>query len=283
MKRLLLPLLLGFSVTGCSGTDVLNALAPSQGVILHHDLAYGSGPRRGVDVYAPVNASHAPVAVFFYGGGWTDGKRAEYAFVGATLAARGIVTIIPDYRLYPEVRYPAFIEDGAAATAWARSHAATYGGDPNKLFLIGHSAGAYIAMMLALDPTWLAPYAVIPRRDVAGVIGISGPYDFLPLDTDQLRSIFAPADPLTVSQPINHVKPGQIPPMLLLTGGKDQTVYPRNSYHLANAVRAAGGDVTVKTYPGLNHVFALGAIATPLTWLAPVQADVTGFIAKQAP
>jgi len=181
------------------------------------------------------------------------------------------------------VRYPAFIEDGAAATAWARSHAATYGGDPNKLFLIGHSAGAYIAMMLALDPTWLAPYAVIPRRDVAGVIGISGPYDFLPLDTDQLRSIFAPADPLTVSQPINHVKPGQIPPMLLLTGGKDQTVYPRNSYHLANAVRAAGGDVTVKTYPGLNHVFALGAIATPLTWLAPVQADITGFIAKQAP
>ena len=272
---LLLPLLL----TGCSGTDVLNAFAPSSGIVVRHDLAYGSGPRRGLDLYAPADASHAPVAVFFYGGGWTEGARAEYRFVGATLAAHGIVTIVPDYRLYPEVRYPAFIQDGAAAIAWARTHAADYGGDPHKLFLIGHSAGAYIAMMLALDPEWLAPYGIAPR-DLAGVVGISGPYDFLPLDTDQLRDIFAPAQPLSVSQPINHVG-GAIPPVLLLTGSADHTVLPRNSYNLAAAIRAKGGEVEVKTYPGLNHAFALGAIATPLTFLAPVQGDVTAFIMRE--
>jgi len=281
MVRLVMPLLLCFTLAGCSGTAVLNALAPKQGILVRRDVAYATGPRHGLDVYAPADARNAPVAVFLYGGGWTGGAKGEYGFVGATLAARGIITVIPDYRLYPGARYPTFIEDCAAAVAWARRHARLFGGDPRKLFLIGHSAGAYNAMMLALDPVWLAPYGITPYRDLAGVVGISGPYDFLPLDTDQLRSIFAPAMPLTASQPINYVRT-PMPPMLLLAVSGDRTVYPRNSIHLATAIREQGGDVTLKIYPGLNHALSLGAIATPLTWLAPVQDDVAGFIARES-
>jgi len=286
IKRLL-PLLLTLGLTGCSGIDLLNALAPRAGIVVTRDLAYGEGSRRGLDVYAPAHAAHAPVVVFFYGGGWTSGAKAQYRFLGATLAAKGIVTIIPDYRLFPEVAYPAFIEDGAAAVAWARANAARYGGDPNKLFVFGHSAGAYIAMMLAIDPQWLAPYAMVPQRDLKGAIGISGPYDFLPLDTDQLRAIFAAARPLSLSQPINYVPAearGRLPPVLLIAGGSsDHTVSPRNTNRLGARIKAAGGDVTVEIHANLNHELSLGAIATPLTWLAPVQAEVTGFIFREAP
>lgn len=264
---------------GCSGVQILNALAPTQGITVRH-LAYGPGPRNGVDVYAPADAAGAPVAVFFYGGGWTNGARAEYRFVGATLAARGIVTFVPDYRLYPQVRYPAFLQDGAEAVAWARAHAAQFGGNPDRLFLIGHSAGAYIAIMLALDRRWLAQ-AGLSQRDLHGVVGISGPYDFLPLNTAQLQEIFAPAEPLSSSQPVNHVHP-PLPPVLLLTGTADKTVYPRNSYRLAAVIRAAGGRVTLKTYKGLNHALAIGAIATPIAFLAPVQSDVVSFVQQEA-
>lgn len=281
MHRVVMPLLFCFALAGCSGTGILNALAPHQGITVQRDLPYGAGTRHRLDIFAPADAAGAPVAVFLYGGGWTEGAKADYSFVGRTLAAHGVVTIIPDYRLYPAVRYPSFIEDCAAAVAWARSHAAEFGGDPHKLFLIGHSAGAYNAMMLALDPVWLTPYGITPARDLAGVVGISGPYDFLPLDTDQLRAIFAPAVPLTSSQPINYAR-APMPPVLLLAVSGDHTVYPRNSVHLAAAISAQGGDVMLKIYPGLNHALSLGAIAAPLTWLAPVQHDVAAFVTQES-
>ena len=140
----------GVAAAGCSPAVVLNALAPD-GLAREAGLAYGEGPSRRLDVYAPPAAGGPrPVVVFFYGGSWQNGKREDYRFAGAALAAEGFVAMVPDYRKYPEVRFPGFVEDGASAVAWARREAARFGGDPSKLWVMGHSAGAHIAALLAL-------------------------------------------------------------------------------------------------------------------------------------
>ena len=282
---LLAPLLAlgaGVTLTGCSGVALLNAVEPRGGIAVERDIAYRSGPRGGLDVYRPRNADgHAPVVVFLYGGGWDSGRKADYAFAGAALARQGFVTVIPDYRLYPEVRWPAFLEDSAAAVAWTRAHAAELGGDPGRLFLMGHSAGAYNAVMLAVDRRWLAPHGVDPRRDIRGVVGLAGPYDFLPLKTEELKTIFGPADQRPDTQPINHVD-GQAPPLFLAADIGDKVVDPGNTDRMAARVRAAGGAVEARAYKGLDHALILGAIAAPLRFLAPVLPDVTRFIRTQA-
>ena len=270
------------ALAGCSGVAFLNAVEPKGGVAITRDLAYAPGPRGGLDVYRPKTArGGAPVVVFIYGGGWDTGDRKAYTFVGAALASKGYVTIIPDYRLYPQVRWPAFLQDNAKAVAWARAHAREYGGDPDKLFLMGHSAGAYDAVMLGLDPRWLAAVGMEPRRDLRGVIGLAGPYDFLPLDSDELKTIFGPPDQRPDTQPINHVS-GRAPPLFLATDTADTTVYPRNTLNLAAKVRAAGGQVEVREYKGLSHALLVGAIAAPLRFLAPVLADCSAFIDAHA-
>ena len=267
-------------VTACSPIGVLNATAPRSGIAISHDLPYGDNPRQRLDVYAPKSAtghSDAPVIVFLYGGGWTEGSKQEYGFLARALAARGIVTIIPDYRIYPEVRFPAFIEDGAAATRWARDHAGHYGGNPRRLVLVGHSAGAYIATMLALDPQYLNAVGLDPTRDLAGCVGLAGPYDFLPLGTEELRSIFGPPDGLARTQPINFVT-GKAPPMLLITGRRDDTVYPRNTIRLAARLRETGGRVQTIIYPRVGHRLLIGAFSRPLRFFAPVLDDVSRFV-----
>ncbi len=266
------------ALAACSGVGVLNAVEPKGDVAIVRDLAYAPGPRGGVDVYRPKTAAAgAPVVVFLYGGGWDSGRRQDYAFVGAALASKGYLTFIPDYRLYPEVRWPSFLQDNAQAVAWARAHATEYGGDPHKLFLMGHSAGAYDAVMLALDPRWLAAVGMQPRRDLRGVIGLAGPYDFLPLESDELKAIFGPPQGRPATQPINYVD-GANPPLLLATDDADKTVRPGNTTRLAAKVRAAGGSVETRAYKGLSHALLVGAIAAPLRFLAPVLRDVSAFI-----
>lgn len=161
----------------------LNALAPRDGGArrVAHNAAYGEGVRRRLDVYAPARAADAPIIVFFYGGSWSSGAKDEYGFVGAALAARGFVVAIPDYRLVPDVRFPDFLENGAAAVRWTADNAAQFGANPSRIVLIGHSAGAYNAMMLALDARYLRVAGVDPTR-VRGAAGLSGPYDFYPFD-----------------------------------------------------------------------------------------------------
>ncbi len=172
---LLVVLLLHF----CSPTPALNALAPHDGLTLTGDIAYADGPRHTLDVYAPrPAATPAPVLVFFYGGGWSSGAKAMYRFIGAAMAARGMLVVIPDYRLHPEVSFPAFMDDMVAAVAWAHANAAKFGGDPHRLFLMGHSAGGQIAALLALDAGYLRSAALSPERDVCGVIGLAAPYDY---------------------------------------------------------------------------------------------------------
>ena len=184
-----------------TGVGLVNALAVGRGVDVTRDIRFADGRRGLLDVYAPKGVHDAPLAIFFYGGSWEEGDRAGYRFAAMALAKQGIVTVVPDYRLYPDVRFPDFIADGAKAVRWARRNAKEFGADPNLIFLLGHSAGAYIAAMLVLDRTWLKGEC---RGALAGMVGLAGPYDFLPLQSLNLKRIFAPAGgDLTSSQPIS--------------------------------------------------------------------------------
>ena len=279
VRRMLTALLLAAGLGGCSGADVLNTLASGRGVAATPDIAYADGPGRRLDLYTPATpAPGAPVVVFFHGGGWETGTPADYRFLGTALARHGVTAVIAGYRLYPEVRYPAFLEDAALATRWARDHAAGGG----RVFVMGHSAGAYIAAMLALDGRWLGAVGMQPGRDLAGFVGLSGPYDFLPLRSETLKTIFGPEDQRPDTQPIRHLGPGA-PPMFLATGCADTTVLPANSARLAAAQRAAGGIVVERSYPLLGrplvHELTIGAFAGALGFVAQVREEVLAFLA----
>lgn len=274
-RRTLLLATLAAACTPSLGT--FNALAPrdSGAQRVAQDVAFGDGPRRKLDVYAPPGASQRPVIVFIYGGSWTSGSKGDYAFAGAALAAHGFVTVIPDYRLVPTVRFPSFIEDCAAAVRWTADHAQEYGGDPSRIVLVGHSAGAYNVMMLALDAHYLRDAGVDAGR-LRGAVGLSGPYDFLPFDVDATRNAFGQAPDSMLTQPV-HFARADAPPLLLLWGEADTTVGPRNLRSLDAAMHAAGGRVESKTYPGVNHVDIMLALSRPLRGRAPTLADVTAF------
>jgi acetyl esterase/lipase len=276
ISRLALALIVGLPIAGCGPAALLNALVPDDGYRVERDLAYGDAARQRLDLYLPDEAvAPAPVVVFFYGGRWEAGSKADYRFVGEALAARGFVVVIPDYRLYPEVRFPTFVEDGAAAVAWVRRNIGRFGGEPWQIHLMGHSAGAHIAALLALDRRYLATAGVEPGT-LESFVGLAGPYDFLPLTDATLKRIFA-ADDLAATQPITFAE-GSAPRALLLHGEDDRTVLPRNSQHLAAALEAAGGRAQLRLYPDLDHVALVAALAAPLRWLAPVLDDVTAFL-----
>ncbi|MET0338534.1 MAG: alpha/beta hydrolase [Caulobacter sp.] len=279
-SRRVAPLAAVMALGGCTTLDAVNALQPRNGVGVIQDLSYGEGPRRKLDVYTPPgDRKSAPLVVFFYGGGWETGDRKDYRFVGTALAAKGFVVIVPDYRLYPEARWPAFLQDGAQAVRWARDHAGQYGGDPGKLVLMGHSAGAYNAAMLAVDDRWLTGVGLDPTRDVRALVGISGPYDFLPLRSEVLKAVFGPETQRPATQPVNQNLAGA-PPAWLGTGGADKVVMPRNTESLAAKLRAANVPVETHLYPRLGHGLTIGAFAGPLRLAAPVLKDVSGFIAS---
>jgi acetyl esterase/lipase len=250
-----------------------------QAIKIKCSIAYAGRARHTLDVCRPRDAVTAPVVIFFYGGAWRSGNKQMYRYAGKALARRGYVAVVPDYRIYPEVCYPQFIEDAALAVRWVKDNIAHFGGDPEQIFLMGHSAGAHIAAMLATDAHWLQQVALSPR-DVSGLIGISGPYDFMPLRSASLAAIFGGID-RPETQPIFHVAPG-VPPALLLTGGKDPLVEPGNSVRFAARLRQAGNDATVRIYPRIGHFFTIAALAPLLRFLAPVLRDVTAFIAERA-
>ena len=258
-----------------------NALMPKDraSARVAEGVAYGDGARLKLDVYAPraAAARHRPVILFFYGGSWNSGRRQGYAFAARALAARGFVVIVPDYRLVPEAVYPDFLRDGAAAMRWARRNAGAHGGDGERIVLVGHSAGAYNAAMLALDPGLVGA----DRSAVRGLVGLAGPYDFLPLDDDATIAAFGGWPRLGETQPVNHAARGA-PPALLLHGDADTRVMPRHSRALAARLREAGADVRLKLYPGLGHVGILAAVAMPFRGRAPVLDDVAAFALEAA-
>lgn len=254
----------GLLVAACSPVALLNLAVPDGGYRKTGDIAYGDGERHKLDVYMPRKEAGKPlpVVVFFYGGAWEDGRRQDYQFVAQALTASGFIAVLPDYRVYPEVVFPAFMHDAAAAVHWTREHIAEYGGDPAQLFVMGHSAGAHIAALLALDGQYLNEVGMRPQN-LDGMIGLAGPYDFLPLQSDTLKIIFGPEDERRKSQPINFVD-GRNPPMLLVVGTDDKRVLPRNTYNLASKIEAAGGPVEVAEFPGWGHIDVVARLAEPL-------------------
>jgi acetyl esterase/lipase len=276
MRRLALPFIA--LLAGCSPLKGFNAVLPkdSESKLIARDLAFAAGERGRLDLYAPKRAGagggRLPVIVFFYGGSWSSGAKEGYGFVGRALAAQGFLVAVPDYRLVPEVRFPGFVQDGAAAVKWVRANAERFGGDPGRLVLAGHSAGAYNAAMLALDPQWLGA----DRAAVKGFAGLAGPYDFLPLDDPSTIAAFGQARDPQATQPIRFAGAGD-PPALLLVAEDDRLVFPRNSIGLAAKLRQAGVPAEVKTYPGLGHIGILTALARPLRGKAPVLRDLGTF------
>ena len=277
-RRAGLVALAGSMASACSPLSLFATFTPKDAAKLRErGAAYGALERQALDVYAPKREdAPAPVAVFFYGGSWDSGRRQDYGWVGRALAAQGFLTIVPDYRLYPAVRYPSFVEDGALAVRWAVDHAVALGGDPGRIVLIGHSAGAYNAAMLALDDRYLQAAGVDPKA-VRAFAGLSGPYDFLPIDGPITRRTFGEAPDLPGTQPGLYASP-ESPPAFLATGDADTTVKPRNTRALAAALRAKGATVEERHYPGLNHADTVLALSRPFRGKAPVLAEMTAFL-----
>jgi acetyl esterase/lipase len=270
---------LSLALASCSvsSLDVLNATVAERGVTVLRDVAYGPAARQRMDVYRPEGlAAGAPVVVFVHGGAWRTGSRQEYRFMGVALARMGFVGVVAGYGLYPEVGFPGFVADVAAAVAAARGHAAEWGGDPARVVLMGHSAGAHIAAMVALDSRWLAA-AGMRRADLAGFVGISGPYDFLPMLDPEVRAVFGVAANRPESQPVNFVD-GQAPPALLLHGLDDRVVYPSNTISLAARIAAAGGRVSRVLYPGTGHIDIILAFTPLFGKTDGIAADVAAFV-----
>jgi len=282
--RCLATLMLDSLREGCSPIEVLNRRAPQHTHRREADIAYGEHPRQRLDLYLPAHATAtaAPVVLFFYGGSWQSGERAQYRFVGEALAGRGIVTAVADYRLFPEVRYSGFLHDSALALAWLRTRVADHGGDPDRLVVAGHSAGAFNAAMLALDARWLGAVGLHPDATVAGLVGIAGPYDFRPLIERNLMAIFNPPEtPETTpddTQPIVYAS-ASAPPALLVAPREDHIVYPGvNTGGLSARLRQLGVAVTERYYASANHYTIIGAMGVPLRPIAPVLEDVAGFV-----
>ena len=290
LKQLLtfiaLPLLLVIGLTACAPVRVLNTLASgSGGYTAKEGVAYGPLARQTLDVYTPTASAPVggwPVAVFFYGGSWNSGERADYRFVGSALAARGVLTLVADYRLYPEVRYPDFLRDSALALAWGLTEAGRLGGDPKRVFVVGHSAGGYNAAMLALDPRWLATTGHMPA-ELAGWVGLAGAYDFLPTTLADVKPVFFHPNYPPNAQPIDFGGVRAVP-TFLGAPVNDAVVSPtRSTLALAAKLEAAGTPLTLNMYPRASHALLIGAFSPPLRWVAPVLDDVTAFIAATPP
>lgn len=283
---IVLLMTLAASITAAlNPASVLNFLAPLGGVTREIDIRYGADPRQRLDIYLPKNPANAPIAIFIYGGSWQRGAKETYLFAASALARRGIVVVVPDYTLYPDAGFPRFLEDAAVATAWtadwAHRNAGTRGTSADRLVLMGHSAGAHIAAMLSYDARWLAPHGLDPRRNIAGFVGLAGPYDFLPIKDPVVQKIFA-LPPIEETQPINHVSGGE-PPSFLGVSPSDTVVRPGNSERLASRLEAQGSRVTLKFYPRTNHLSLIGSFSPLLRVLAPVADDVADFTHRLPP
>ena len=270
------------ALSACSGLATLrtiNDLTPGNGGTAKaaDGEAFGPDPLQRLDVYAPEHAANAPVVVFFYGGSWATGSRDGYGFVGHALAARGFVVVVPDYRKVPQVHFPAFVTDGEAAMAWVRANIARFGGDPARVAVAGHSAGGYIAAMLALEP------GRVPPGSIKAFVGLAGPYDFFPFEHGGAAEVaFGRDSDPTVTQPISFAS-AAAPPSLLLTGTDDTTVRPRNAVALAAKLTAAGASAQVIQYPGIGHIGLILALSKPFRGKAPALADMVAFLAQAMP
>jgi acetyl esterase/lipase len=255
-------------------------LARTEGTaVLENGVAFGADPAQRIEVIGPNAPGPHPVLVFIHGGGWHSGTPGDYHFVGRQFARRGYLVVLAGYRLGPAGKYPHMLEDSAAAVAWVQGNAQRLGGDPGRVFLMGHSAGAYNVVMLGLDRQWLGR-AGVPDGFVKAVVGLSGPYDFFPFTSDSARNAFGDQSDPAITQPINFVR-GDAPPMLLLTGDSDETVKPRNSVALGKALTAAGHPTTPVILAGVDHSGTVMKLAAPFNRDTRLLDPVLAFLAAQ--
>jgi len=271
---------LGFVAAACSPLNLLNTLGPRDPGVrcVARDLAYGDDPRQRMDLYAPRAPGPYPTLVFFYGGGWDSGSRDQYGWAAQALAAKGFVVALPDYRVVPQVVFPAFIEDAAAATAKAAQVAGAYGGEPERLGVLGHSAGAHLALMIALDRRYMA--AVGQPGLIKAAAGLAGPYDFLPFDVAASKNAFGRAPDPTLTQPVTFVR-ADAPPIWLGHGTADTVVHDEDTIILDERMRAVGGRSEARLYPGLDHADLIATFSPLFRKKATVLADVTDFFHRQ--
>lgn len=263
---------------GCAPLHVLNGTVGADGYERIVDQTYGADTRQKLDIYIPAKKpTNADVVIFFYGGRWQTGEKDDYRFVAAGLTANGFIAVIPDYRLYPKVDWREFIFDAAAAYRWVETHIAEQGGNPRRIFLMGHSAGAHIAAMVALDETVRARAG--SRVQPCGMIGLAGAYDFLPFEDADVQRVFSSAKNPLETQPVFYAD-GADPRLLLLTGDADKSVKPRNTYRLAEAMRDRDGSAQTLTYEGVGHVGILVSLVPWLRFVAPTLQNATEFIRK---
>jgi acetyl esterase/lipase len=277
MTRRLLAIALVLLLQGCASTQSLLANGPTEfdRVERHANLAYGQDPRQRLDIYSPRNAVNRPVVVFWYGGSWVKGNKSRYRFVGTTLAERGIVTVIPDYRLYPQVHFPAFDEDGGRAVAWVEQHVQELGGDPHHIVLMGHSAGGHTAAFLAFNHSFLQKCGADPR-DIVGLVGLSGTYVLVP-GSPQERGTFPPPYTEKDWQPLRFVD-AQSPPTLLLHGSNDKEVLPEEAVELRDEMLRQHLRVELHIYEHRGHGDTVASFAPVLRWRTPAVKQVVEFV-----
>lgn len=265
-------------LAGCNTREVLNKVASDEGYRLSSNISFDTASPLTLDVYTPDGAQNAPVVVFIYGGRWQEGAKEQYKFVGQALAAKGFVTIIPDYRHYPQVRFPDFLKDNAKAVHWAHAYANRYGGDPSKIVIMGHSTGAYNAAMLTLNPQYLKAVGG-DTSWLRGMIGLAGLYDFLPITDPDLRDLFGAPEHYDQTQPVLFVD-GHNPTMLLMHGENDEIVSAKNSHSLATRIEKANGSVETVFYPKMSHSWILSTLAPRLQPQADVMLYVNEFVKR---
>jgi acetyl esterase/lipase len=286
-KKTLIALLLPLLLSGCysAASTIANAPTHTENLSQEKEVAYGAQPQQKLDIYqslvdkktaAPTPVKR-PVVVFFHGGSWSTGDKNMYRFVAADLAKAGYLVVIPNYIKYPDAKFPAFMDDIALATAWKYKNIAAHGGDPERLYLMGHSAGAHVAALLISDTSYLKKHDTTPQI-IKAFVGLSGPYAFTP-DTSHLKAIFAPPSNYPAMQVPTFIT-GKEPPMLLLYGGDDSAVALFNLTKLADAINAKGGIVETKVYPDVGHI----GIIRSMSWLnngtPPTTKDAVAFFEK---
>ena len=266
-------------LSSCSSISFLAANTPASfgNYSRLANLAYADQPRNKLDVFVPLEKRiDSPIIIFVHGGGWYDGDKDEYKFVGAAFAEQGYVAVLPNYGLYPHVKSPTFLQDIAESIAWVRTHATEWGGDANRIYLVGHSAGAQIAMMVALDNQYLRQVGG-DSHWISGVIGLAGPYDFIPFTFPYMNDLFGPPERFAESQPVNYVR-ADAPPLLLIHGLQDHTVAPTNTRSLYDAMTQVHGNVQVEYFDNATHSDLVAAFSFLRNRKPPVMQDIRRFI-----
>ena len=255
---------------------LFNAMVSEKNIAVTRGLAYGPLARQKLDIYhAAPGIERKAIVIFYYGGGWRRGEREIYRFIGAALATQGFTTVVPDYRLYPQAVFPAFMEDAAQAYDYVEKN--LNAGKSDRIVLMGHSAGAYIAALLALDGRYLAE-AAPDAPPPAAVIGLAGPYSFDPTTWPRTARIFAAAaENPDRARPVAFVS-DKAPPMFFSRGANDQVVVGFNADDLALALRDKGVIVENRLYPDLGHVGLVLTLSRPFRWRAPLLEDSIAFI-----